>query len=81
MTRRAQARKRYIDACRARGCGGYLRGVGAEVSDGEIAYCASCGRMHTFHVATNDGPVHVEIERKPRAIERAAVPGKRRKRT
>lgn len=64
-------RAKWIDACRARGCGGYLRGVGAEVFDGETACCVSCGRMHTFHVAYDGGPVHVEIERKPAKKARA----------
>ena len=60
-----------IDACRARGCGGYLREVGTTVLDGEDAYCMKCGRMHTFVVFgdsddPNENDVGVRIERKPR---------------
>ncbi len=56
------------DACRARGCGGYLAGVGKWIGDGEEAYCARCGRGHTFHVAGDgdDAIVYVEVHRKPR---------------
>jgi len=62
-------RKKGIDECIGRGCGGLLRGVGSEVHDGELAWCASCRRQHTFHVAEDGGPVAVTIERKrkPRA--------------
>jgi hypothetical protein len=54
-----------IDECRARGCGGWLGGVGTEVHDGEIACCRVCGREHTFYVAI-DGRAGVAIERKRR---------------
>lgn len=58
---------RAIDTCRARGCGGYLRGVDAnDVRDGEIAECVSCGREHTFHVAEDGAVPDVTIARKPR---------------
>lgn len=61
-----------VDLCRAKGCGSYLVGVGSEVSDGETAYCASCKRLHTFHVPVDGGDVYVEIERKPRGSRRKA---------
>ena len=54
-----------VDECRARGCGGLLRGVGAEVYDGAIHYCMSCGRGHTMHVP-DAGAVEVEVHRAPR---------------
>ena len=53
-------------ACRARGCGGTLRAVEAFIEDGAYHCCTSCGRGHTFHVATDDGPISVEIDRAPR---------------
>lgn len=58
----------YLDTCRARGCGGYLRGVGTTVGDGETAYCAVCRRMHTFVIFGDgdDTSVGVRVERKPR---------------
>lgn len=59
-------KRRGIDECRARGCGGWLRGVGDKVYDGEIVYCCRCGREHTFHVPVDGGLVRVEIARKPR---------------
>lgn len=61
--------KRYIDECIARGCGGLLRGVGDEVSDGEQYVCATCHRMHIAEVAEG-APVRWRIERK-RAPRRA----------
>ena len=65
------AKKRSIDSCIGRGCGGYLREVGTEVSDGETAYCVKCHRQHTFHVYgdsddPNENEVRVTIERKAR---------------
>lgn len=53
-----------IDRCRARGCGGLLFGLEAEILDGTTVYCSRCRREHLFHVA--DGVIRVEIERKPR---------------
>lgn len=55
-----------IDECRARGCGGWLRGVGSEVSDGETATCGACHREHTFHVFYDGATPHVTVARKPR---------------
>lgn len=54
-----------IDACRARGCGGWLRGIDAEVYDGEIATCGRCGREHMFHVAEEGAYATVTIGRRP----------------
>ena len=62
--------KPYTDLCRARGCGGGLRGVEREIADGSIAYCGSCGRAHTFAVYEDGGAVYVQIERKPRGKKR-----------
>lgn len=53
-----------IDACRARGCGGYLSAVGREVHDGEEAWCGRCGRRHVITVFGDD--IYVTPDPKPR---------------
>jgi len=54
-----------IDQCRARGCGGCLRGVDAgDIADGSEAYCGKCGRRHVFHVYEDGGPAFVSPDRK-----------------
>lgn len=69
--------RRSIDACVARGCGGFLRGVGTEVHDGEVAHCAACHRAHMF-IVFDDGSAYVEIERKqPRKRAKGAGRGVR----
>lgn len=52
--------------CGARGCGGLIRAVEAEVYDGAIHYCGTCGREHTYHVIVDGGPLYRSMERKPR---------------
>lgn len=58
------SKQRWMDQCIGRGCGGLLRGVEKEESDGAIRYCATCGREHTFH--TDGIGWRWTIERKPR---------------
>lgn len=60
-----------VDECRARGCGGFLRGVDSyDIDDGQIAECRRCGREHCFGVLENGG-VYVRLVPKPRKPRRA----------
>jgi hypothetical protein len=65
-----------IDACRVRGCGGYLRGVGTEVSDGEAAWCGTCGREHTFTICGDgeDSSIYVSPVRAERVSHKDRLP-------
>ena len=56
-----------IDQCRARGYGGWLRGLECEIADGTEVSCSTCGRVHMFHVSHDGATPRIEIERKRRA--------------
>lgn len=64
--RARMARKRFMDVCIARGCGGLIRGVEAEEYDGAIRYCGSCKREHTFHTDGISWLWTIERKRYPR---------------